>query len=61
MTIAFHNGADLGSTAYEPLDWSIERIRERTLSDAFRTHFPPVRRPARAPPGHRLDRRVAGR
>ena len=41
MTIAFHNGADLGSTAYQPLDWSIERIRERTLSYAFRTHFHP--------------------
>jgi hypothetical protein len=41
MTIAFHNGADLGSTAYEPLDWPIERIRERTLSYAFRAHFHP--------------------
>lgn len=41
MTIAFHNGADLGSTAYEPLDWSMERIRERTLSYAFRAHFHP--------------------
>ena len=38
---AFHNGADLGSTAYEPLDWPIERIRERTLSYAFRAHFHP--------------------
>ena len=41
MTTAFHNAADLGSTAYEPLDWPIERIRERTLSYAFRTHFHP--------------------
>jgi hypothetical protein len=39
--IAFHNGGDLGSTAYEPLDFPIERIRERTLSFTFRTHFHP--------------------
>jgi hypothetical protein len=41
MTTAFHHGADLGSTAYEPLDWPIERIRERTLSYTFRPHFHP--------------------
>jgi hypothetical protein len=41
MTTAFHNGADLGATAYEPLDWPIERIRERTLSYTFRAHFHP--------------------
>jgi hypothetical protein len=39
--IAFHNGGDLASTAYEPLDFPIERIRERTLSYTFRTHLHP--------------------
>ncbi|TNH27808.1 insecticidal toxin protein [Micromonospora orduensis] len=38
---AFHNGADLASTAYEPLNFPTERIRERTLSYTFRTHFHP--------------------
>jgi hypothetical protein len=39
--IAFHNGGDLGSTAYAPMNFPIERIRERTLSYAFRPHFHP--------------------
>ena len=38
---AFHHGDDLGSTAFQPSNITIERIRERTLRYAFRTHFHP--------------------